>query len=123
MCEQLNIYNLLYPNRFCENEHINEIVELIEKNFSNSNLKLVKKEYSTWSHVPKLGKRLTMIWDLKTQQNIDKQAEFIDELKKNNYKAVVEIAEKYNIEISVAVTPYFIAFTTLNKKQLKGKKK
>lgn len=60
--------------------------------------------------MPKLGKRLTMIWDLKTQQNIDKQAEFIDELKKNNYKAVVEIAEKYNIEISVAVTPYFIAF-------------
>lgn len=119
MCEQLNIYNLLYPNRFCENEHINEIVELIEKEFCKCNLKLVKKEYSIWGHVPKLGKRLTMEWDLKNHKNFkyidDKRSEFINELKKTNYKKIVEEAERYNIEISIAVTPFFIMLTKLNK--------
>ena len=119
MYYQLNIFDILYQEHFCENEHINEIVKLIEKEFCKCNLKLVKKEYSIWGHVPKLGKRLTMEWDLKIHKNFkyidDKRSEFINELKKTDYKKIVEEAERYNIEISIAVTPFFIMITTLNK--------
>lgn len=61
--KQLNIFDFL-ENVFCEDEPINEIVEFIEKDFEKLNLILKEKEYSVWNHVPRLGKRLSMIWDL-----------------------------------------------------------
>lgn len=118
--KQLNIFDFL-ENVFCEDEPINEIVEFIEKDFEKLNLTLKEKEYSVWNNVPRLGKRLSMIWDLKNHKDTmtlyDKEQEFNGELNKSNYNEAVKIAEKYNIEISIAVTPFFIIITTLQLKK------
>lgn len=120
--KQLNIFDFL-ENVFCEDEPINEIVEFIEKDFKKLNLTLKEKEYSVWEHVPKLGKRLSMMWDLKnfknTAQIYDKEQAFNSELNKSSYNEAVKIAEKYNIEISIAVTPFFIIITTLQLKKVR----
>lgn len=120
MNKQLNIFDFLEFDVFCEDERINEIVEFIEKDFSKLNLMLKEKKYSVWEHVPKLGKRLSMMWDLKSLKNTaqiyDKEQAFNGELNKSRYNEAVKIAEKYNIEISIAITPFFIMITTLQLK-------
>lgn len=113
------MFDILEPNRFCDDDHINEIVNFIENDFSRLNLMLKEKNYEIWEHIPNLGYRLSMVYDLKNYEQIkniyDKQAEFNAELNKSNYNDAVEIADKYYIELSIAVTPFFIMITSLNR--------
>lgn len=120
MIEQINLFDILEPDKFCNDDHINEIVEFIENDFSKLNLKLKEKKYEVWEHVPNLGYRLSMVYDLKNCEQIkniyDKQAKFNSELNKSCYNDAVEIADNHDIELSIAVTPFFIMITSLNRR-------
>ena len=119
----------MYPERFCENESINILVDEIEKKMKvllpqMPKLKDYKKNYSVWEHVPKLGKRLEMVYSFEQAEGLIVSStntyhglgtEKISELME--YEDLEILAESMGLELDIAITPWLIFISTLERKK------
>lgn len=129
--EQLNIFDVLDPGRFCQDDSINEIVEKIELEFGKTCLILDEKSYTIWDNDKKGGKRLSMRYFhpdylpmyTKSRPLRETEALFINELKKVNIDYLIEYSEERNIEISIIWTPFVVLVSTCHLKKVKTKRK
>ena len=126
---QMTIFDVMYPERFCENESINILVEVIERRMNAilpqlPKLKSSKKEYSVWDNVPRFGKRLAMDYFFEKIEStivsetstyyglgIKKVEDLID------YDSLSILAESMGIEFDISFTPWSIHMHTTERKK------
>lgn len=126
MSDQLDIFNFIESNEFCDNPLINEIVSHLDNQveqhpevFKGTH---IKKEYSIWDHVPNLGYRLSYViyFELDEYPSIPKQYCKYGQVKLSECLKIVDISkemDKKGIEISFAATPLMFHVFTIEKRK------
>lgn len=120
--EQMNLLDELFEDRFCFDEDINIIVQMIEDEFQplveNGTLKAVSKNFNIWDHVPQYGYRMEMIYEVNDEDYIHCEYEYatkkiLEILNTRDMDKVIKYAKSHRIEITISPTPHLLFISTL----------
>lgn len=108
------MFDIIEPHKFCENDLINELVDIIEKEMKileKDGIVFSSKSYEIWEHVPKLGKRLEIIYHINDTILFENQPSTINRLlQKINLDKIFNYSEEHNLELTISPTPFLICF-------------
>lgn len=121
--EQINIFDFIEDSRFCFDNDINHIVELIEQlmqPYMNDGTftELYEKKFSIWEDGEKYGYRLSMIYiyndDIERDyfKYYDDNPLYMRKINELNIDELFEYSAKHNIELSICPTPFMVCIYT-----------
>lgn len=129
--EQINIFDFIEDDRFCFDDDINHIVELIEQIMKpyiddGTFTEQWEKKFEVWEHAEKYGYRLSMNYiyneDIEKeyfQYNVGNPL-YIQKMNELNFNEVFEYSMVHNIELKIYPTPFMVCIYT---RFLDGRKK
>ena len=130
MMVQLSLFDFV-SGGFCEDEAINEIVDVIEESVNKVIDKLPKinsrkRSYEVWEHVPKYGKRLEVVYTFDCQFQTDRELMLgIGEdniIKLLEADKIIEFGAERGIEISITPSPNMLFLFTVWKSKLTSRR-
>lgn len=121
--DQLNIFDFIENDKFCFDDDINHIVELIEKLMQpymddRTFTELWKKKFDIWEDGEKYGYRLSMIYIYNDDIECDyfkyyeKNPLYMKKINELNLDELFEYSEKHNIDLSIHPTPFMVCIYT-----------
>lgn len=121
--DQLNIFDFINEDKFCFDDDINHIVELIEKLMQpymddGTFTELWEKEFCLDEDDPKYGYRLNMVYiyndDIECEyfKHYDRNPLYMRRINELNICELFEYSEKHNIELSIHPTPFMVCIFT-----------
>lgn len=128
MNEHLDIFDILLPQMFCNDDDINLIYEMIKNEtkqlVDNGKFKDCNYKYDYWIHAKELRKRLGMMYWFCEEITDDyfknrEQPKYIEIYNSMNYDKIFDFCEDKKIELTISATPYCLMFSTrfLDKRQ------
>ena len=119
--EQMNMFDFIESDRFCFDDDINTLVEMIEKEFQiliDEGLLGYDgdKKFTIWDHVKNNGYRLSMSYKIVERLEGScqyRQRKVMEMLENINIDKLISYARKHNIELSISPTPFGIYISTL----------